>query len=449
MLDGGSQSGELVAKVSADMEGRLAKLPGVRPWDLYTSRRRNILLFVLFTVGILNSVDRNIISVILESIKSEFRVSDGMLGLLSGIAFALFYATLGIPIARWADRGDRTQVITLSLLVWSAMTALCGVAASFWQLLIARFGVGAGEAGALPAVHSLLADYYPPVERARVIGIFTMSSAAGLAIALVAGGFVVQNYGWRSALIGVGLLGMAVAPLTRFLLSEPRREPSRAAQLDSGESTYAAVRALLGKPSYRSVLGAIVVYFLMASGTFVFIVPLLIRVHGLNVSEAGRAYGIISTVSAIIGSLGGGALADQLAARDVAWLARFAAWGMIAAVPLYELAFSASGVSAMIPMLLLATTVLFATVPSMYSALHLVCGSKRRALAVAAVFFFANLIGAGLGPVLAGALSDHFAARYGTANGLRYSLMIVITILLPAGGLMFRAARALRADAED
>lgn len=406
-------------------------------------------MLVLFVVGILNSVDRNIVGVLLEDIKNEFQVSDSMLGLLSGIAFALFYAALGVPIARWADRGNRPRIISLSLLVWSAMTALCGVAANFWQLLLARFGVGAGEAGALPASHSLLADYFPPAERARAIGVFTMSSAVGLAAALVIGGYVVEHFGWRAALIGVGLIGVMLTPLTHFLLHEPRRLAGAVAGTETKESILAATRILMGKRAYRNLLGAIIVYFLMASGAFVFVVPLLIRVHGLSVSQAGTTYGIISTVAAAIGSFGGGALADKLAARDIAWLARFAGLGLLVAVPLYEIALWAPVPTLLIPMLLLATTVIYSVVPSMYSALHVVCGSRRRALAVATAFFFANLIGAGLGPIVAGTLSDYFGARYGTGEGLRYSLMIMVTILLPVSWLMLRAARVLKLDAEE
>lgn len=431
------------------MDEQLGHAAGTLPWNLYTRARRNVLQLVLFLVGTLNGIDRNIVSVLLEDIKAEFRVSDSMLGLLSGLAFALFYAALGVPIARWADRGDRARIVTLSLLIWSAMTALCGAAATFWQLVLARFGVGAGEGGTLPAAHSLLADYYPPAERARAIGIFTMSSAAGFAVALVLGGYIVQSYGWRTALIGVGLIGIAFTPLTHVFLGEPRRLAHFDRRSTKKESTLSAARALWAKSSYRSILGAIVVYFLMAAGAFVFIVPLLIRVHGLNVSQAGTVYGAISTVAAVVGSLGGGALADRLAARDIAWLARLAGFGLLVAVPLYELALCQSEVRALVPLLLLATTVLYSVVPSMYSALHVVCGSKRRAFAVAAAFFFANLIGAGLGPVLTGALSDRFGIEYGTGRGLLYALMIVVTILLPVSWLMFRAARHLGADAED
>jgi MFS family permease len=153
-----------------------------KSWDLYSGRQRSAYLLVLFLVGTSNYVDRNIIGVLLEPIKREFGVSDTMLGLLSGLSFALFYATLGIPVARWADRGDRRFIITISLTVWSLMTVLCGMAQNFWQLALARVGVGMGEAGAIPPAQSLIADYYPPDRRAKAIGIYMMCSMAGYVI---------------------------------------------------------------------------------------------------------------------------------------------------------------------------------------------------------------------------------------------------------------------------
>jgi predicted MFS family arabinose efflux permease len=218
---------------------------GQRPWDLYTRGRRKGFLFVLFLVGASSYVDKNIIGVLLEQIKAEFHVSDAMLGLLSGISFALFYATFGIPVARWADRGDRKRVITIALLIWSAMTALCGLASTFWQLVLARFGVGAGEAGAMPPAHSLLADYYPPTERAGAIGVFMMCSPVGYAIGLVLGGFIAQHYGWRTAFISVGLFGVLIAPLTWFVLQEPRHLPQFSVRNDNQEPMLVTMHTLL------------------------------------------------------------------------------------------------------------------------------------------------------------------------------------------------------------
>jgi predicted MFS family arabinose efflux permease len=420
-----------------------------RPWDLYTRRQRAAFLTVLFLVASSNYVDRNIIGVLLEPIKTEFGASDTMLGLLSGISFALFYATLGLPVARWADRGDRKLVMTLSLAVWSVMTALCGVAATFWQLAAARIGVGAGEAGAIPPAQSLLADYYQPTQRTRAIGIYMMSGTAGYVVALVLGGWIAQNFGWRAAFLAVGLLGLGLAPLTHFVLKEPRRLAQFSVPPGEHETTSAAVRELLRKPSYRNVLSSIVVYFLMAYGSIAFIVSFIIRIHGLNVAQAGATFGVVAAVGTVIGNVGGGALADRLAARDIAWPARLSGWGMMIAMPFYDLALSAHSVVNMAWLLLLAQILTASSTPATFSSLHLVCGSRRRAMAVAIVFFFANLIGLGLGPVIAGSLSDRLAVTHGAAQGLQYALIIVFTVFFPISGwFMLRAARHLKADAE-
>lgn len=420
-----------------------------KTWDLYSGRQRGIFLLVLFLVGTSNYVDRNIIGVLLEPIKKEFQVSDTMLGLLSGISFALFYATLGIPVARWADRGDRRFIITISLTVWSLMTALCGMAQSFWQLALARVGVGMGEAGAIPPAQSLIADYYPPDGRSKAIGVYMMCSMAGYVIGLVAGGWIAQNYGWRAAFLIVGLPGLLLALTTRFLLKEPRDLPQFAVHAQNQEPISATFRALFEKPSYRNIIGAMILYFVMAYGALIFTASFMIRVHGLSVSEAGALFGGASAIGAVIGNLGGGALTDRLAKRDIAWTARLPGFGLILALPLYLAAFMAPTVPIMAGTLIVASILLTGVVPPMFSALHVVCGSARRAMAVAIVFFFANLIGLGLGPLIAGSLSDWFAQSHGPADGLRYALMVVMFAFIPSGIFMLRAARTLRADEED
>lgn len=420
-----------------------------RPWDRYSPRERNLLLVVLFLVGTSNFVDRNIIGVLLEPIKAEFGASDTMLGLLSGLSFAVFYATLGLPVARWADRGDRRFIITLSLTVWSVMTALCGMAQSFWQLALARVGVGAGEAGAIPPAQSLIADYFPPDRRARAIGVFMLSSMAGYILGMAGGGWIAQNYGWRTAFLAVGLPGLALAILARWILKEPRHLPQFRVDPTAQESISDTCRALFAKAAYRNIVWAMIIYYLMAYGALIFTVPFVIRVHNLTVAEAGAIFGGVSAVGAVLGSIFGGSLADRLAKRDMAVFAWLPGWGLIAALPLYEAALLAPSVTAMAAILLVASTLLAGVVPPIFAALLSVCGSSRRAMAVAIVFFFANLVGLGAGPVVAGALSDYFALAYGPADGLRYAMMIMMCAFLPSGFFMLRAARTMRADAED
>ncbi|MFV3074353.1 spinster family MFS transporter [Niveispirillum fermenti] len=423
--------------------------PGAEPWRLYTPRQRNLFLFVLFLVGTSNYVDRNIVGVLLEPIKAEFGVSDAMLGLLSGLSFALFYATLGIPVARWADRGDRRFVITLALTVWSLMTVLCGMAQNFWQLAAARVGVGVGEAGAIPPAQSLIADYFPPDQRAKALGAYLMCSIAGYILGLVAGGWIAVHYGWRAAFIIVGLPGLALALVTRTVLREPRlaggtlRPPA-----GGGESVMATFRILMRKPSYRNMIYSMTFYFLVSYGALIFLASFMVRVHQIDLATVGMIIGIQSAVGAVIGNLAGGALADKLAKRDPAWLARMPGWGLLLVAPFYQVAFLMPDMVSMLAVLSVTGIVLTGAVPSMFSALHVVCGSPRRAMAVALVFFFANLIGLGLGPVATGLISDMLAPSLGPAESLRYALIIILLALVPSGIFMLRAARHLNADAE-
>jgi predicted MFS family arabinose efflux permease len=399
-------------------------------------------------VGTSNYVDRQIIGVVLEPIKAEFKVSDTMLGLLSGLSFALLYSTLGIPLARYADRGNRKHLITISLGVWSVMTALCGVAQNFWQLMAARFGVGAGEAGAIPPAQSLIADYFPAAERARALAIFIMSSSFAYVIGLIFGAWFAQQYGWRATFVFFGVAGLFLLPLTHFFLAEPRKLLAAQATAQAQESIKAAMSILYGKRSYRSLVSAMVVYYFMGYGAFVFIVSLMVRVHGLTLAEAGLVFGSVFALGAVIGSLAGGRVADSLALKDVAWLPRIAAIGFFACVPVFAIAFWTSDIVVMAVLLFVGAIIMNGTIPPHFAAIHVVCGSPRRALAVALMYFFANLIGLGLGPVAAGALSDAFAAVHGPAEGLRYAMIAVLLVLFVASGLLFHAARYLRAEEE-
>jgi len=210
-----------------------------------------------------------------------------------------------------------------------------------------------------------------------------------------------------------------------------------------------AIRALLCKRAYRNILGALVVYFLMAYGALIFIVSLMIRAYGLSTAQAGATFGAVAAVGTLVGSVVGGAFADRLASKDLAWLCRLAGWGVIVTLPMFEGALWTHSIIAMSILLLVGSTVLSGVVPPVFSAIQVVCGSQRRALSVALVYFFANMVGFGLGPVITGALSDRFGAVYGSADGLRYALMIVMCVLLPSAWLMLRAAPHIAAEAEE
>lgn len=404
-------------------------------------------LAVLFLVSTSNYVDRNIISVLLEPIKAEFGVSDTLLGLLTGISFAVFYATLGIPVARWADRGNRKTIITLSLTIWSVMTALCGLAQSFWQLALARVGVGAGEAGALPPAQSLIADYFGPTRCARALAVFMSSAMCGYLLGFVAGAQIATTYGWRAAFLIVGLPGLALAALVHFVLHEPRTLPQFRPPAGSQESIGATFRALLAKRAFVYLVIAMVIYFLVAYGAIVFLPSYMVRVLNVTLAEVGSAYGGVSAAASIVGTVLGGFLTDRLSKRNLAWLGWLPAVGLVVCWPLYEAMLLAPTFAMALTFAGLAGLALNAAVPAMFTCLHAICGSARRAMAVAVVFFFANLIGLGLGPVVAGALSDAFSAIHGPV-GIRYSLLLVMILLLPCAWLLVLTGRHVAADVE-
>ena len=421
--------------------------PASRPWELYDARQRWTYLAILFLVSTSNYADRNVISVLLEPIKAEFQVSDTALGLLTGLSFAVFYATLGIPVARWADRGNRKFIMTLALTIWSCMTALCGLAQTFWQLALTRVGVGAGEAGAIPPAQSLIADYFDPSRRARALAIFMASATAGYLLGFVLGAHIAAVYGWRMAFVILGLPGLLLAVVVHFVLREPRTLPEFKPSVAAAESLTETFRALMGKRSFLHLVAGMVVYFMIAYGALVFFPSYMVRVLHVPLESVGGLYGGVAAVTTVVGTLGGGWITDRLVRRNVAWLAWLPAVGLLFAWPAYELLLVVPTFGALLAISVVAGLALNLAIPAMFAALHAICGSARRAMAVAVVFFFANLIGLGLGPVLAGVLSDFFSTRFGPV-GLRYSLMLVMTLLVPAAWFMYLCGRHLARDSE-
>lgn len=415
-------------------------------WTLYSPARRWTLLAILFLVSTTNYLDRHIFSVLIEPIKAEFGASDTVMGLLSGFAFAALYATLGIPVARWADVGNRRVIITISIALWSVMTLLCGMVSNVWQLALTRFGVGAGEAGAVPPSQSLIADYFPPERRATAIAIFLSSATAGFLIGLVGGSYIATHYGWRTALIAAGLPGLLIAVLTAIVLREPRKIEGYAYDPALRQTVREAFAVLWRKPSFVNLLIAMTLYFFFTYGAAIFMTSYLVRVLEIPLQKAGAVMGGVGAAAAIVGTLGGGFFADRLIKKDLRWICWMPAIGLLLNFPIYEAAFFVTSLKAYVPIGFAGGMLMAASLPAGFSAIHVVCGSSRRALAIAMVFFFANLLGTGLGPVVTGAISDAFADH--GPQGLRYAL-IICTLAMPVSALFFyRAARTIREDQE-
>ena len=327
------------------------------------------------------------------------------------------------------------------------MTLVCGFARSFAQLVIARVGVGIGEAGSMPPAQSLIADYFPPAERARALGVYLMSATVGYLVAFVFGAQLAALHGWRSTFLLMGLPGFAIAVLVAFGLREPRTQLGRDALAERSESLRHSLGALANKPGFVYLTLAMILYFIVAYGAVVFFPSYMIRVLGIRPTTIGTVYGIVSAVGALIGSLLGGVAIDGLASRDRRWLAQGPAVLLLLCVPIYEVAFVMPTFKGFLALTFLGEIGLTGAVTALFAFLHAICGSKRRALAVATIFFFANLFGTGGGPILAGALSDRFTATVGPV-GIRYAIMLVVVLFLPASWLLYRAGKTIAIDTE-
>lgn len=385
-------------------------------------------------------------SVLIEPIKSEFKASDTMMGLLGGFAFAAFYATLGLPIARLADRGDRKLVISVSMAIWSVTTLLCGVARNFPQLVLARVGVGAGEAGAMPPAQSLIADYFPPAQRARALGVLIASSTVGYIVAFSLGAWLAATQGWRAAFIALGAPGLVLCALTLVGLREPRHQLASGNQKKQ-EPLRSTLAALAGKRSFVLLCIAATLYWLVAYGAVIWFPAYLVRVLHLNLVTVGAVFGGLGAIAALVGSVVGGFVTDFATKKSVAYAARVPAAILVGVVPVYELAMVSDEPVMFYAASFVGALGLSAAVPAFFTLLHRICGSARRATAVAILFFFGNLVGLGLGPVMTGALSDHFSLAYGPV-GLRYAIMIALLALAPSGLVLWAAAKSVAADTE-
>ncbi len=378
-----------------------------------------------------NYLDRQILSILQVPIKSEFRLSDTQLGILTGISFALLYSILGIPIARLADRINRVKIIAISLTLWSAMTALCGIAASFWQLALFRIGVGIGEAGGLAPSHSIISDYFNKTERSRGLAVFHLGSILGSALGIILGGFIAQHYGWRTAFFVCGIPGVLLALVVKFTVREPLRgamDPTETLQdkeSHAEESFKKAIESMLRNPAYLHVMIGHFVASMVGYAVVIWMPPFLSRTFSLSHSKTGVIAGGILFAGGFLGLSFGGFCSDYLAKRfGSKWLALYAAISAAVALPLNIIGFQGTSLITVIIFLGLASFFWHGQYAPSLSLIQTSVGANKRALASATAFFFSNLIGLGIGPVLVGAISD-----YTKSLGLAVSVMVMFLLL--------------------
>ena len=421
------------------------------PSPAYT-RYLLVILLILYT---LNFVDRQIINILAEPIKQDLKLSDTELGLLTGFSFAIFYSLFGIPLARIADRGHRPRMIAIALACWSGFTVLCGMVASYWQLLLMRMGVAVGEAGLSPAAFSLIFDSVPPEKRSSSVAFYQLGIPLGSLVGLALGGVLAAHYGWRVAFVVAGLPGLLLSVLVILTLREPRHEPAfRKLQQASRATLRETIVFLSRKPSFwflslAAGLRAFVIY-----GQGPFLGSFLYRVHGDQVAQiaaswgvpptafVGVALGIIIGVTGAIGTFVGGYVGDRLAARDVRGYASFPALSTLAAVPLFITAFLANDLVVVIALLFVGNTIGTMYMAPVHAAVLSLPTATMRGTTSALLLLVISLIGLGLGPLTTGIISDVVNHNgFGPAEGIRWAL-IITGLAGFAVAALFWAARA-------
>jgi len=380
--------------------------------------------------------------VLVEPVRIGLGLTDSEIGLLVGLGFAVPYTLAALPLGRLADRANRRNIISLALAAWSVMTVLCGVARSFPELLCARVGVGVGEAGCAPSAQSLISDYFPLERRARAISIFQLGAPIGLLIGLGFGGFLADQIGWRATFFVVGFPGLLLALVVRFFLREPPRGMSDSRVDNRVESITEIARFLWRMPTLRHLLIAISLQTLALSAHQAFNAAFLNRVHGLSLTAAGLQLGLVSGLAGGLGTYAGGWLGDRFSGRDLRWYVWWPMLGALFSVPFSLFAYSSSNATWAVLSLAVGVVGSYAYSGAGYAIVQSLVKPRMRAIATAIALFGMNLFGYGLGPWIAGSLSDWF----GGEEALASSLMALNGVMLWAGIHYFLAARTYRRD---
>ena len=406
----------------------------------------NYVLFMLAVVAFFNYLDRMVLSMLLQPIKDELGFSDAQLGLLPGFAFALFYATFGIPIARLADRKSRVTILSICMALWSVMTAVCGLAQNFVHMLLARMGVGVGEAGCVPTSHSLLSDYVPPEKRALALGIFQTGGSLGVMFGFIAAGWIADQWGWRWAFFLVGLPGIIVALLAKMTLKDPPRGNYSDAPEPESESFMTAVRALLGRKTFVHIVIAYSVGLFAIYGISGWKPTFYVRVHDMSLTDVGWWVGITSGLGGVIGTLAGSLLAPRLIGRDRRWEMWWPAWAYVLAIPIFVVAFLTPNLVLSFSMVFVASFITGSSIGPGMASVQTVAEPQQRATAVAFVMLTSAILGQGLGPFLIGFGSDYLTPTMGD-DGLRWSMVFSLVIFVWAFIHFMVAAKYQKEDA--
>jgi predicted MFS family arabinose efflux permease len=406
--------------------------------DRQAQRSANLVLALLLLAYILNFLDRQILGILAQPIKDDLHLSDTEFGAVGGLAFALLYSVLGLPLAFLADKTSRSWVITGSLAVWSGFTALCGTAHGYWQLFLYRLGVGVGEAGGVAPSYALIADYFPPERRARAMAIFSLGIPLGLAGGTLLGAYIAEAVDWRAAFLVMGVAGLVLAPFLRLVVRDlPRSAGETKAPLAS------VFPILARKPAFWLLAFASSASSLCGYGLALWTPSVMIRSFGLDLLTTGNFLASILLVGGCAGVFAGGWLADRLGAADRGWYARLPAIAWLISAPAWAFGLFAPNLWIAWPLLLVGNAMNILWLAPVTTAVQHLVPRPMRSTASASFLLINNLIGLGIGPILMGRLSEALKASYG-ADSLRNAAVACLAFYLVAALLMFLAVGSLK-----
>jgi MFS family permease len=421
------------------------ELPGAGATPAAKTNRAYV-LFLLVVVYTFNFIDRQIIGILAAPIKKELHLTDTQLGLMGGLAFALFYCGLGIPIAWLADRKSRVWIITIALALWSGFTAMCGMAGSFAQLFLCRMGVGVGEAGGVAPAYSLISDYFPRNARGRALAVYSFGIPIGSALGMLFGGFIASEVSWRAAFLAVGLAGFVLSFVVRPTVADPPRGQYDAVAMESAPAgLLQVVRTLVGKPSFWGLAFGASSGSILSYGLMFWLPSFFGRSYHLSLKEVSLFVGGILFFGGVAGMWIGGWLADKLGTKSPRFYALVPAAAGLFAAPTAALAILMPSLKFGFFLFLVPQILSLVWLGPVLTAIQHIVAPNMRTTASAFFLFINNLLGLGVGTVFFGALSDRLTPRFG-AEALRYSMLIGLAFFVVSAASYVLASRRLEKD---
>jgi predicted MFS family arabinose efflux permease len=414
---------------------------------VFSESYKRYVLGTLTFVYTLNLLDRGLITLLLQPIKEDLHLSDTKLGFLTGIAFGLFYATLGLPMARWADRGNRTTITSLAIALWGVTVMACLLVSSYTQLVFARIAAAVGESGCKPPTYSLIGDYFPePGERTRALAVYIAGNSLASLISFILGGWLNERYGWRTAFFLIGVPGLILAAVVKLTVREPRTQVASANVYQrASPSIRTVLRALWNQRSFRHLSIALILLYSMGLGLGPWYAAFMMRSHGMGTGELGVWMGTIFGVSGITGVLLGGYVANRWFMNNEPGQMRMSAFAVTLIVPCFiaflTLPQKHAALMALVPLVMVLSIFLGPT----YALMQRLVTDEMRATTMAIVMLLANLIGMGVGPQIVGVLSDLLRPTFGT-DSLRWAMLTMSLLAFWGSYHFWRVGRTVKED---